>query len=146
MRVRIWICIGNILYAGTMIFFYFHENFGESHCSESRVETKTPVFIFAKSENKKKFAHFSRNFVSRKFSFSRKIVVPGMFFAKNFRFCENFQPVFQIWIHIQVAPESGSAFQMENFRKKISRTGKFSRKHSRKQKFSRKLSWKLKFS
>jgi hypothetical protein len=44
-----------------------------------------------------------------------KIFVPDMVFAQSFRFCENFQSVFRIWIHIQVAPESGSAFQMENF-------------------------------
>jgi hypothetical protein len=45
-----------------------------------------------------------------------------MVFAKNFRFCENFQPEFRIWIHIQVAPESGSAFQMENYREKSHET------------------------
>jgi hypothetical protein len=69
-------------------------------------------FIFAKSENKQKFSNFSRNFAKFSFSrkFSRKKFVPGMVFAKSFSFCENSQPVFRIWIHIQVAPESGSAF------------------------------------
>jgi hypothetical protein len=52
-----------------------------------RVETKTPFLIFAKSENKRKFSHFSRNFsFSRKFSFLlkflRKISQKILVFAK----------------------------------------------------------------
>jgi hypothetical protein len=69
----------------------------QKHVNEGllrRVETKTPFFIFAKNETKRKFAHFSQNFVSqkfwRKFLFSRKIFVPGMFFANSFRFAKDF--------------------------------------------------------
>jgi hypothetical protein len=85
---------------------------------ETRVEMKTPFSIFAKSENKRKFTHFSRKFsLSRKFS--RKSFVPRLVFF------DNFQPVFRIWIHFQMAPKSGSAFQMENFREKFLGTENF---------------------
>jgi hypothetical protein len=91
------------------------------------------------------------------FSFSRKAKIGenSLIFAK-FRFCENFRfregcseiccfhesfrenflfpgwfpLVFRIWIHIQVAPESGSALQMENFRENFRKTEHF-RKHFR---------------
>jgi hypothetical protein len=81
-----------------------------------RVETKTPFFVFAKSENKRKFA-----LVSRKFS--RKIFVTGMVFAKilgNIHQCSDL-----------VTHSSGSWIRISN--------GKFSRKLSRNRKFSQNL-------
>jgi hypothetical protein len=82
--------------------------------AESRVETKTPIFIFAKSENLLTFhkISFCKN---DRLSFRAKNFVFVKDFAKNFRFCENFPPVLRIFIHIQVAPESGSEFRIENF-------------------------------
>jgi hypothetical protein len=71
------------------------------------------IFAFRKNEKR----GFRENFCFRK-----KILFPGWFsvfvtdFLKNFSFCENFQLVSLIWIHIQTAPESGSAFQIEKFR------------------------------
>jgi hypothetical protein len=65
------------------------------------VETKT-TFLFSRK------AKISKNSLTfREISFLRKILVPKMVFAKSFRFSENFPPAFRIWIHIQVAPESG---------------------------------------
>jgi hypothetical protein len=75
---------------------------------DSRVETKTPFFISAKSENKQKFAHFSRNFFrgnenfrkvfEKIFDFAKvfeKIFVFAKVFVKNFGsrdgFCETFR-------------------------------------------------------
>jgi hypothetical protein len=46
-------------------------------------------------------------------------------FANKFNFHENFLPVFRFWIHIQMASESGSTFQKENFRENFRENKKF---------------------
>jgi hypothetical protein len=91
----------------------------------ARVETKTPFFIFAKSENRRKFAHFSQNFVSRKFSLSRKIFVPWMVVAK---ILDNIYQGSDLATH-----SSGSWIRIRI------PNGKFLRKLSRNRKFAAKI-------
>jgi hypothetical protein len=57
-----------------------------------RVETKTPIFIFAISENKRKFAHFSDSDQSQIYRFL--LFGPSPKYHKNFRENENFRKLF----------------------------------------------------
>jgi hypothetical protein len=97
-----------------------------------RVETKT-LFSFLRkakiSKNSFTFLKISRNFISRKFLLSRKFLFcktflfPGWFLQKNTEKLQkfSFSPMFQIWIHIQLAPESGSAFRIDKILRKVAK-------------------------
>jgi hypothetical protein len=102
-RVTKFACI--ILFVKIFVKFIFVEVrnwFYTKYCGGTSWN-ENPFFIFAKSENKRKFIHFSVNFVSRKFSFSRKFsqiflfegmqtnVVFAKSYAKSFHFHENFR-------------------------------------------------------
>jgi hypothetical protein len=88
---------------------------------------RKPSFSFSQkakiSENSLTFReneNFRESF-RKNFLFSRKFFFPG----KTETFRERFPPEFRIWIHIQVAPVSGSAFRMENFRENLREAEKF---------------------
>jgi hypothetical protein len=76
-----------------------------------------------KNEKSLTFANFRENFGFWKI-FAKNCCFRDSF-REKFPFFENFQYMFRIWIHIQVAPEAGSAFQTENFREKCRETEKF---------------------